>query len=144
MAAHLLEDVETIDDGHVALDEDDVGGLREAGADRLHAVGGGGDREPRVIERGGEALEQARGGIADDDPDLVLRLGLRVGFEEAVDGLGEHLVGRAHGIAEHHADAGEPAQGARLDLGEAVRDLAGGEEALAVWRDHDLHHRAGG
>ena len=48
----------------------------------------------------------------------------RVALEQARDRVEERLVGRAHRIAEHHADAGEPAERARLDLAERVRDLA--------------------
>jgi hypothetical protein len=67
-----------------------------------------------------------------------------VGLEQSADRVEERLLLRAHRLAKHHADPRVATERPRVEIAEAVRDLTGHHLALAVGRDHDLDHRAGG
>ena len=134
MAAHLLEDVDAIDDRHVALDEHDIGRPRQARADRLHAVRRGRDREARAAERRRQPLEQARLRIGDDDADLAWAAAVawRCASNWLTASANSSSAGRT-GSRNTTPMPGKRPSVLRLDLAEAVRHLAGRDERAGRW-----------
>ena len=142
MPLDLRQRAKPVDHGQIAREQHEIGHLTHARGERLHPVGGGRDREPRLAQGRRQPLEEARLRVGDHDAANHGRHALRASRDQPRDDLGELTVRGPQRLAQLEPDAREAAHRTPVGGRQRMRDTRRGDDATRAGRERDANEPA--